>query len=76
MSDNGSKLLTSDAVLAFDMDTGKIAWASQVTPTDVLMAGYGRRAPKEVEDEVPGNLFVAAHKPGAWRPQRVSGSLL
>jgi hypothetical protein len=26
------------------------------------MAGYGRKAPKEVEDEVPGNLFVAAQR--------------
>jgi methyltransferase (TIGR00027 family) len=36
-----------------------------VTPSLELIAGYGRRAPKEVEDLVPGNLFVAAHKPGA-----------
>jgi methyltransferase (TIGR00027 family) len=36
-----------------------------VTPSLELMAGYGRRAPKEVEDLVPGNLFTAAHKPGA-----------
>jgi methyltransferase (TIGR00027 family) len=40
-------------------------WDVTVTPSDALMAGYGRRAAKEVEDEVPGNLFVAAHKPGA-----------
>jgi methyltransferase (TIGR00027 family) len=37
-------------------------WDVTVTPSDELMAGYGRRAPKEVEDEVPGNLFVAAHR--------------
>jgi methyltransferase (TIGR00027 family) len=36
-----------------------------VTPSLELMASYGRRAPEEVEDLVPGNLFVAAHKPGA-----------
>ena len=30
---------TSDAVIAFDMDTGKIVWVSQVTPTDVFVTG-------------------------------------
>jgi methyltransferase (TIGR00027 family) len=39
-------------------------WDVTVTPSDALMAGYGRRAPKEVEDEVPGNLFVAAQRSG------------
>jgi methyltransferase (TIGR00027 family) len=37
-------------------------WDVTVTPSDELMAGYGRKAPKEVEDEVPGNLFVAAQR--------------
>jgi methyltransferase (TIGR00027 family) len=40
-------------------------WDVTVTPSLELMAGYGRRAPKEVEDAVPGNLFVAAHRTGA-----------
>lgn len=44
---------------------GRRGWDVTVTPSLELMAGYGRRAPKEVEDLVPGNLFVAAHKPGA-----------
>jgi methyltransferase (TIGR00027 family) len=35
-------------------------WDVVVTPTPELMAGYDRRPPKEVEDRVPGNLFVAA----------------
>ncbi|ORB74915.1 class I SAM-dependent methyltransferase [Mycobacterium scrofulaceum] len=35
-------------------------WSVTVTPADELMAGYGRAAAKEVEDAVPGNLFVAA----------------
>jgi methyltransferase (TIGR00027 family) len=35
-------------------------WDVTVTPTDELMAGYDRRPPKEAEDRVPGNLFVAA----------------
>ncbi len=44
---------------------GRHGWDVTVTPSLELMAGYGRRAPQEVEDLVPGNLFVAAHKPGA-----------
>ena len=39
-------------------------WDVKVTASDQLMAGYGRSAPKEVEDEVPGNLFVAAQRAG------------
>ncbi|OCB40602.1 SAM-dependent methyltransferase [Mycobacterium malmoense] len=37
-------------------------WSVTVTPADELMTGYGRTAPKEVEDAVPGNLFVAAER--------------
>jgi methyltransferase (TIGR00027 family) len=37
-------------------------WDVTVTPTDELMAGYGRRAAKAVEDRIPGNLFVAAQR--------------
>lgn len=37
-------------------------WDVMVTPSDELMAGYGRSAPKEVADQVPGNLFVAAQR--------------
>jgi len=44
---------------------GRHAWDVTVTPSLELMDGYSRRAPKEIEDTVPGNLFVAAHKPGA-----------
>jgi methyltransferase (TIGR00027 family) len=44
---------------------GRHGWDVTLTPSLELMAGYGRRAPQEVEDLVPGNLFVAAHKPGA-----------
>jgi len=40
-------------------------WDVTVTPSDELMAGYGRKAPQEVEDEVPGNLFVAAQRTGS-----------
>ncbi len=39
-------------------------WDVTVTPSLELMAGYGRAAPKEVEDYVPGNLFVACERAG------------
>ena len=44
---------------------GRHGFDVTVTPSLELMDGYGRRAAKEVEDTVPGNLFVAAHKPEA-----------
>jgi methyltransferase (TIGR00027 family) len=44
---------------------GRHGWDVSVTPSLDLMAGYGRKAPKEAEDMVPGNLFTTAHKPGA-----------
>ena len=37
-------------------------WDVTVTLVDELMAGYGRTAPKEVEYEVPENLFMAAQR--------------
>ncbi|OMC14968.1 class I SAM-dependent methyltransferase [Mycobacterium sp. SP-6446] len=37
-------------------------WDVTVTPSDELMAGYGRSAPEEVADTMPGNLFVAAQR--------------
>ena len=37
-------------------------WEVTVTPSDQLMAGYGRTAPNEVAGTVPGNLFVAAQR--------------
>ena len=40
-------------------------WDVTVTPSTELMAGYGRSAPKEVEDQIPSNLFVAAQRAGA-----------
>lgn len=41
---------------------GRHGWDVTVTPADELMAGYGRAAPEEVRDYVPGNLFVAAQR--------------
>jgi polyvinyl alcohol dehydrogenase (cytochrome) len=32
---------TSDAVIAFAMDTGRIVWSSQLTPNDVFVTGCG-----------------------------------
>lgn len=37
-------------------------WDVTVTPSDELMAGYGRSVPQEIQDAVPGNLFVAAQR--------------
>ena len=34
---------TSDAVMAFDLDTGKIVWTAQVTPNDVFVVGCSDR---------------------------------
>lgn len=39
-------------------------WEVTVTPSAELMAGYGRKPPKEVEDGVPQNLFVSAQRAG------------
>ena len=41
---------------------GRHGWDVEVTPSDELMAGYGRRAPEEVKDQIPGNLFVSAQR--------------
>jgi methyltransferase (TIGR00027 family) len=41
---------------------GRHGWDVTVTPSLELMAGYGRRAPEQVADQVPGNLFVAAQR--------------
>jgi len=43
---------------------GRHGWDVTVTPGLDLMAGYGRGVPTELEDMVPGNLFVAAEKVG------------
>jgi polyvinyl alcohol dehydrogenase (cytochrome) len=32
---------TSDAVMAFSMDTGKVVWSKQLTPDDVFVVGCG-----------------------------------
>ena len=35
---------TSDAIMAFDLDTGAIKWTSQVTPSDIFVVGCGQLA--------------------------------
>jgi methyltransferase (TIGR00027 family) len=40
-------------------------WEATVTPSEQLMAGYGRMPAKEVEDATPQNLFVSAQRTGA-----------
>lgn len=41
---------------------GRHGWDVTVTPSLELMAGYGRKVPEQVADQVPGNLFVAAQR--------------
>lgn len=38
---------TSDAVIAYSLDTGKIAWISQVEPKDNFVMGRGKNLPDE-----------------------------
>ncbi|OBK93310.1 SAM-dependent methyltransferase [Mycobacterium asiaticum] len=40
-------------------------WKVTVAPADELMARFDRRPPREVEDRVPGNLFVTAQRTSA-----------
>src|SRR5258708_32400873 len=35
---------TSDSIVAFDLDSGRIAWVSQVTDKDVFVVGCGQLA--------------------------------
>ena len=39
---------TSDAVIAFDLDTGAVRWTSQVTPKDVFVVGCNGRRPAPI----------------------------
>jgi methyltransferase (TIGR00027 family) len=44
---------------------GRHGWDVTVTPSLELMAGYGRSISEDVENDVPGNLFVAAQRTGS-----------
>jgi polyvinyl alcohol dehydrogenase (cytochrome) len=45
---------TSDAIMAFDLDTGAIKWVSQVTPKDVFVVGCN--APNPANCPAPSEL--------------------
>jgi polyvinyl alcohol dehydrogenase (cytochrome) len=42
---------TSDAVIAFSMDDGRIAWTAQVTPKDVFVVGCGAKPGANCPDD-------------------------
>ena len=58
----------SDAVIALDMHTGRIVWASQVTPKDVYVVGCSPGRENCPEDEGPdfdfGNSAILRDLPG------------
>ena len=63
---------TSDAVMAFDLDNGKIVWSAQVTPKDVFVVGCNRPNAGELpggDDLGPdfdfGNAPILATMPAA-----------
>jgi methyltransferase (TIGR00027 family) len=41
---------------------GRHGWEVAVTPSEELMAGYGRKLPQQIEDGVPPYLFVSARR--------------
>lgn len=43
---------TSDAVIAFSMDTGKIVWSAQLTPNDVFVTGCGANPGPNCPDDL------------------------
>ena len=58
----------SDAVIAMDLNTGKIAWSSQVTPKDVYVVGCSPARENCPEEEGPdfdfGNSAILRDLPG------------
>ena len=62
---------TSDAILAFRMDNGAVAWTAQVTPQDVFVVGCGATPGANCPDEKTlgpdydfGNSAILATLPG------------
>ncbi|MCH7857414.1 MAG: PQQ-binding-like beta-propeller repeat protein [Gemmatimonadetes bacterium] len=51
---------TSDAIVAFDLDTGEIRWFNQLTPEDAFILGCGGDNPNCPEDEGPDHDFGAS----------------
>ena len=51
---------TSDAIVAFDIDTGEIRWFNQLTPADAFILGCGGNNPNCPDDEGPDHDFGAS----------------
>ena len=51
---------TSDAIIAFELDTGEIRWWNQLTPEDAFILGCGGDNPNCPEDEGPDHDFGAS----------------
>ena len=51
---------TSDAIVAFDIDTGEIRWFNQLTPEDAFIVGCGGNNPNCPDDEGPDHDFGAS----------------
>ncbi|MBM3818977.1 MAG: cytochrome C oxidase Cbb3 [Acidimicrobiia bacterium] len=52
--------LTSDAVVALDLKSGRIVWTQQTTPKDVYNSACGRRGANCPEDSGPDHDYGAA----------------
>ncbi len=51
---------TSDAIVAFELDSGEIRWWNQLTPADAFILGCGGANPNCPEDEGPDFDFGAS----------------
>ena len=51
---------TSDAIVAFDLDTGALRWTQQLTPGDAFILGCGRGNPNCPDDDGPDFDFGAS----------------
>jgi polyvinyl alcohol dehydrogenase (cytochrome) len=51
---------TSDAIVALNLKTGRIAWSQQTTPADVYNSSCGNRGPNCPEDSGPDHDYGAA----------------
>jgi polyvinyl alcohol dehydrogenase (cytochrome) len=54
---------TSDAVMAFDLKTGKMRWSKQVTPKDTFVVGCGPNAPRDNCPDDTGPDFDFGNSP-------------
>ena len=51
---------TSDAIVAFDLDTGEVRWSHQLTPDDAFILGCGGNNANCPENEGPDHDFGAS----------------